>query len=95
MDPKDIKSFENILIDILGNQVKKNIPETNSPEFIIGSIRPNGNYSFSENPVVHKCPTKAQTEAERLAVSNPGKQFVVVQRVSTVRTAPPKPVWGV
>lgn len=46
--------------------------------FIIGSIGPNG-LSFANHPMVHGDSLSAKMEAERLAKSNQGKKFIVVE----------------
>lgn len=46
--------------------------------FIIGSIGPNG-LSFANHPMVHGDSLSAKMEAERLAKTNQGKKFVVVE----------------
>jgi hypothetical protein len=46
--------------------------------FIVGSIT-NGVYSFSPKPMVHCGEQQARNEVERLARSNPGKEFVYLE----------------
>lgn len=53
--------------------------------FIVGSIT-NGCYSFSPKPMVHCSEQQARNETERLARSNPGKEFVYLEIKGTCVT---------
>lgn len=68
---KCIENFKTNDIDKGDEIVKKG-------DFIIGSIN-GANVSFANQPKVHSNFMSASQEAERLAKSSPGKQFVVVE----------------
>lgn len=62
--------------------------------FIIGSTRSDGSLSFSSSPVQHNTWASAQAEADRLARTNPGKEFVVFRRAGSCSTVPvPQVTW--
>lgn len=51
----------------------------NRGRFIIGSVDAMGNFSVSNNPVVHTDSVTARAECSRLSKLNPGKTFVFLQ----------------
>jgi len=57
---------------------KMNANSIKTGSFIIGSIGPNG-LSFANHPMVHGDSLSAKMEAERLAKTNQGKKFIVVE----------------
>lgn len=57
-----------------------------SKGFIVGSVVAGGGYSFSARPMVHGSEQQARNEVERLARSNPGKEFVYLEIKGTCVT---------
>lgn len=49
--------------------------------FIVGSISANGTLTFSDRPAAHNDGDAALKEAQRLAVKEPGRAYVVAQFV--------------
>lgn len=62
-----------------------------SGRYIIGSITESG-LSVAQDPRVHEDIKKAQAECERLAITNPGKRFVLIQLRGSVMVG--KPTWN-
>lgn len=58
-----------------------------SRNYIVGSINPEGMWSFSASPVVHYTEQAAKQEALRLARIYPGKVFVYTQLRGAVQVA--------
>lgn len=66
--------------------VSMNANEIKRGDFIVGSIGVNG-LSFANHPKIHKDSLSAKLEAERLAKTNQGKKFVVVEVKGVVEVA--------
>lgn len=55
------------------------IPTLPNGSIIIGSIKPDGVLSFAARPKVHMNEQTAQSEAIRLASTNPGTEYVIAR----------------
>lgn len=66
-----------------------------SGSIFIGGITPQGHLSVAPKPMIHTNAETASNEAVRLATTNPGKQFVILQVLKTAYLpANPAIQWG-
>lgn len=56
-------------------------PSIPNGRYMIGSTDGRGNVSFSASPKLHFDQQTAENEVKRLAVVNPGKEFIIVKVV--------------
>ncbi len=71
-------------LELITPKKEQNMKQGN---YIIGSVTDNGEVSFSKKPVQHSSYQLASQEAERLAKQAPGKKFLLVKVIGTVKSS--------